>query len=153
MGVIVDISTYSPINCLPHLPHLGQQWGRGGIRQQKMARGVGQMSHAVPGGQRSHTLPRALSSCRIMARNVNVVVQLGELNRLIHLQLPADDTRTERELLLSRIRNEFGGSDDHITLQMQRKNEMFKGLFLDYFDDSIEDGSIFKLHYSMVYAW
>ena len=27
---------------------------------------------------------------------------------------------------------------------LQCKNEMFKGLFLDCFEDSIEDGSIFK---------
>ena len=93
-----------------------------------MAQGVGQMSHAVPGGQRSHILPRALNSCCIMARNVNVVVQLGELNPLIHLQLPADDTRTEHELL-SRIHDEFGGRIGHITLQMQCKNEMFKGRY------------------------
>lgn len=92
--------------------------------------------------------PRALglSCCHAMAKTV--VVQLGELNRLIQLQLSENDSRTEREVLLSRIRDEFGvriGCDDHITLQLQCKNEMFKGLFLDFFEDSIEDGSIFKL--------
>lgn len=81
-------------------------------------------------------------------RTVLVVVQFGELNRLIHLQLLENDIRTECELLLSRIRDEVGGRigrEDDITLQMQSKNEMFKGLFLDYFDNSIEEGSIFKL--------
>ena len=103
-----------------------------------------------PGGQRSRIkVPRVfLSSCVSAMAKRAVVVQLGELNRLIHLQLPEYDTRTERELLLSRIRDEFGGrigSDDDITLQMQSKNEMFKRLFLDYFDNSIEEDSIFKL--------
>ena len=84
----------------------------------------------------------------VMANVKTVVVQLRELNRLIELQLSENDTRTERDILISRIKDEFGGridSDDHITLQMQCKIEKFKGLFLDYFDDSIEDGSIFKI--------
>ena len=90
--------------------------------------------------------PRALglSCCYAMAKTV---VQLGELNHLIQLQPLENDSRTEREVL-SRIRDEFGGRigcNDHITLQLQCKNEMFKSLFLDFFEDSIEDGSIFKL--------
>ena len=90
---------------------------------------------------------QAEQAAAMAKRTVLIVVQLGELNRLIHLQLPENDTRTERELLLSRIRDEFGeriGGEDDITLQMQNKNEMFKGSFLDYFDNSIEEG-IFKL--------
>ena len=59
-----------------------------------------------------------------------------------------NDSRTEREVLLSRIHDKSGGRigcDDHIILQLQCKNKMVKGLFLDSFEDFIEDGSIFKL--------
>ena len=76
------------------------------------------------------------------------IVQLGELNRLIQFQLSENDSRTKREVLLSRTHDESGGRidcDDHITLQLQCKNKMFKGLFLDFFKVSIKDSSIFKL--------
>ena len=83
-----------------------------------------------------------------MANVKTVVVQLRDLNRLIQLQPLQSDATTEREALISRIKREFGeriDSDDHITLQLQSKFENFKGLFLNYFDDSIEDGSIFRI--------
>ena len=92
-------------------------------------------------------LPRGVSVSS-MANVKTVVVQLRDLNRLIQLQPSDNDARTEREVLISRIRDEFGtriASDDCVILQVQSNIEKFKGLFLDYFDDSIEDGSIFKV--------
>ena len=84
----------------------------------------------------------------VMATVKTVVVQLRDLNRLIQLQITENDEKTEREALLCRIRSKFGtriDDDDDITLQVQSKIEKFQGIFLDYFDDSIEDGSIVKV--------
>lgn len=73
-----------------------------------------------------------------------VLVQLGEFNRLVTFE--TSDECTERESFLTEVRRSFSkkiGDQDKLTLQTQHSD--WDGVYVDYFSDSIEDKSRFKL--------
>ena len=73
-----------------------------------------------------------------------VLVQLGNYNRIIRVD-SASGHLSEREALISYIRATFSdkiGHEDTITLQM--KDENWAGAFVDYFQDTVPDKSVFR---------
>ena len=72
-------------------------------------------------------------------------MQLGEYSRVIQLDSSPQGS-TEKEMLYEKIRAAFCGrirGDDHLTLQ--KKDESWGGLFVDFLDDVIEDRSVFRV--------
>ena len=81
-----------------------------------------------------------------MASTKSVLVQLGDFSRVIQLDSSPCGPATEKELLLVKIRAVYSEriqADDRVTLQ--RKDDSWGGMFVDFFGNVIEDRSVFKL--------
>ena len=81
-----------------------------------------------------------------MASTKSVLVQLGDFSRVIQLDSSPCGPATEKELLLVKIRAVYSEriqADDRVTLQ--RKDDSWGGMFVDFFGDVIEDRSVFKV--------
>ena len=77
------------------------------------------------------------------------LVCLGENRRVVTvLSLLPPGLFTERDAFLKEVREQFAvilqlGPKDTITLQ--QKSERWQGMFVDYMDNSIEDGAVYTL--------
>ena len=76
----------------------------------------------------------------------NVLVQLGEFSRIIQLVSTALGSSSEKDMLFEKIRGVYSDriqADDRLTLQ--RKDDSWGGVFVDFFDEVIEDRSVFRV--------
>ena len=76
----------------------------------------------------------------------NVLVQLGEFSRIIQLVSTALGSSSEKDMLFEKIRGVYSDriqADDRLTLQ--RKDDSWGGVFADFFDEVIEDRSVFRV--------
>lgn len=74
----------------------------------------------------------------------NVLVQLGEFSRIIQLVSTALGSSSEKDMLFEKIRGVYSDriqADDRLTLQ--RKDDSWGGVFVDFIDEVIEDRSVF----------
>ena len=98
------------------------------------------------GGALSRAIPRV---CAIfeMALGKKVLVQLGELSRIIELSSTSEGS-TERDILISTVKDEFSHWIDQqcpVTLQIRQESGEWKGMYVDFFDQEIQDKSVFKV--------
>ena len=75
-----------------------------------------------------------------------VLVQLGERNRVVKLLTDCSGVQSERDLLLTEVRRTFAdqlSSSDSITLQI--RDISWGGVFVDFFGETIDNRAVFKL--------
>ena len=77
-----------------------------------------------------------------------VLVQYEQFNRVVKIDCSPENLQgsTERQLLIRDVRKAFEeriGSDERITLQVKRKE--WDGIFVDYFENELEDKSVMRL--------
>lgn len=75
-----------------------------------------------------------------------VLVQLGERNRVVKLPTDCGGVQSEREVLLTEIRRTFAdllSPSDSITLQI--RDASWGSMFVDFFGDTIDNRAVFKL--------
>lgn len=76
----------------------------------------------------------------------NVLVQLGDFSRIIQLVSTALGSSSKKDVLFEKIRGVYSDriqADDRLTLQ--RKDDSWGGVFVDFFDEVIEDRSVFRV--------
>ncbi len=103
---------------------------------------------------RSTFLASCMSCCREMALTAEgttrtskqVLVNFGEHRRVLKIPVGSSSAESEREALLSRIRNEFGHHiPEGASITLQIKDEDWGGVFVDYLEDCVADKSVFNL--------
>ena len=81
-----------------------------------------------------------------MASQKKVLVQFGDHNRSVHVPSASQSSKSERELLIERVRDIYCDFlPPNCTIFLQVEDEEWGGVFVDYFEGTVPDKSIFRM--------
>lgn len=89
-------------------------------------------------------------SCRLelkMSEQKHALMQFGNNCLCIDVPSASSSRQSEREVFVERIREVYSDllPSGNYTIFLQRKAEDWGGVFIDYFDDTVPDRSVFKM--------
>ena len=81
-----------------------------------------------------------------MASQKRVLLQFGDHNRCIDVPSATQSSKSEQELLIERVRDVYSDLlPSNCTIFLQVKDEEWEGVFVDYFEGTVPDKSIFRI--------
>ena len=82
-----------------------------------------------------------------MASQKRVLLQFGDHSRCIDVPSASGSSKSERELVIERVRRDVYSDllPPNCTIFLQVKDEEWGGAFVDYFEDTVPDKSIFRV--------